>query len=71
MDDPLVKIDILYGHIDVQTRMVPIANGLAGEDRRRTYDRDGNCTEDTGWHRTGCNLIWPEPECRRWWEFWK
>lgn len=70
-DDPKVKINILYGHIRLESRMRPEGNRIIGEGRKWVYDGDGALTEDTGWQPTGCELYWEENEPPRWWEFWK
>lgn len=69
--DVPVKIDILFGHIEiVSTRRWdgPYREILGGY--AIFYDRDGketSRTEDT----PNIILTYPQPECRRWWEFWK
>jgi hypothetical protein len=66
-----VKIDILFGRIEMKSRMRPEGRKVIGEGRSWHYDLDGNLTKDTGWQPTGVVLIWPEEPCKRWWEFWK
>ena len=65
-----VTIDILFGHIRLESRLRPEGNRLIGEGRAWHYDGDGVLTKDTGWEPTGCVAYWPEPEPRKWWMFW-
>lgn len=73
--DPLVKIDILYGHVEIQTKMRREGNIIHGEGRSLTYDRDGNLTKTSEWVPSGVKMEvwdeWPEQPKRVWWEFWK
>ena len=64
-----VRLSIIFGHIELESRMRREGNRLIGEGRARHYDLDGRLTKDTGWEPTGAVLIEPEP--RRWWEFWR
>ena len=66
-----VMLDILYGHIKIESRMRPEGNRWIGEGRAWHYDGDGNLTKDTGWEPTGVVMIWPEPQVRHWWWFWQ
>jgi hypothetical protein len=59
-----------YGHIVLDSRMRIDGNRWIGEGRAWHYDGQGRLIKDTGWEPTGCVLICPEPEPRRWWEFW-
>ena len=66
-----IRFDVIFGHVQLETRVRPEGNRLIGEGRSRHYDGNGHLTKDTGWQPTGCVAYWPEPEPRRWWEFWK
>lgn len=64
-------IECFFGHVRIESRMRPAGNRLIGEGRCWHFDSDGKLTKDTGWQPSGAVLIWPEPETRKWWEFWK
>jgi hypothetical protein len=51
----LYDISIVFGHVELDSRLVPIDGGkLAGESRTRTYDREGYLVKTSPWERSGC-----------------
>lgn len=70
-NDLPIRIDMIFGRIEMKSRMRPEGNRIIGEGRSWTYDGEGKLTKDTGWQPTGAVLYWSEPEPKRWWEFWK
>lgn len=71
MSEPTIKMDLIFGHVAIETRMRPEGRRVIGEGRSLHYDRYGKLVKDTGWQPTGVVLEWPEEEPRRWWQFWK
>jgi hypothetical protein len=68
----LIRIEILFGRIEMESRWRAEGNRFIGEGRALHYDLQGRLTKDTGWQPTGVELISSyEKEPRRWWEFWK
>lgn len=70
----MMKIEILFGHVEIKNRLRKDGDRIIGESRLLQYDRDGLLTKDTGWQPTGAVATvgwWPEYAPRRWWEFWK
>ena len=70
----MTKIEILFGHIQIESRLRRDGERLIGESRALHYDRDGLQTKETDWQPTGAVATvgwWPEHAPRRWWEFWK
>lgn len=65
------KIEPFFGHVHIESRMRLDGHRFIGESRARHFDKDGKMVKDSGWEPTGIVLTWPEPEPRRWWEFWK
>jgi hypothetical protein len=68
--DQFIKLDVLFGHVECDSRFIPRGDMLVGQGRSRHYDRDGVLVSDSGWHDTGIAMYWPEPKPRPWWKFW-
>lgn len=73
-DNVLVKFDILFGYIVLDSRIRRDGNLIIGEGRAMHYDGNGVLTKDTGWEPTGIVMeVWDEyPYQPRtpWWKFW-
>lgn len=45
-EDALIRADVFFGHISLETRMRRDGNKLIGEGRKRVYDGDGKLCSD-------------------------
>lgn len=69
-EEPLIRLDMIFGHVKVDSRIRWEGSRGIGEGRSRTYDGKGNLTNDTGWEPTGVVIDWPpEPSVTR--QFWQ
>jgi hypothetical protein len=83
--DPAYTFNVVFGHVDIQSRPVAFPDGSFGyESRRLTYDREGVLTETSEWSDNGCRITGgglcivggqltynPRQKAGAWWEFWK
>lgn len=71
MSDP-IRIKILYGRVEIRSRITPVPGGFIGEGRSIQYDEHEKVMNDSGWQPNGIRIYWPEQSRRnKWWEFWK
>lgn len=67
-DEPTFTIDILFGHVEIETRAIPGDDGdILYQGRSKKYDGSGVLI--TPWETTGV-LRWPKPVAKRWWRLW-
>ena len=74
MSDAAYLVNITYGTVELQTRIVPIDGGeaLAGEGRTIHRDRLGEITKTTEWERSGAVLRFGANRAvKPWWKFWE
>lgn len=69
LNETEVRLECIYGHIRLEQRQRREGNRLIFEGRAWHYSGD-KLVKVTEWSPTGA-LVDPEPEPRRWWEFWK
>ena len=69
-----IKLELLLGHVVIDSRVRRDGNRLIGEGRRLDYDQRGVLRSDSGWTPTGvyCEVWdeWPDQPRRPWWRFW-
>lgn len=69
--DTPIRLEILFGSVEVQTRLRPEGKTLVGEGRNIKRDMNGKVTEVTEWEPTGLVLSYANNEpARPWWKFW-
>lgn len=73
MEEPRFKLDVLFGHVALDTRWREQDGRLIGQSRKRTFDASGRLIETTEWTDTGCTVHFGDPVKPRagWWERWK
>lgn len=54
------RIDVLFGHTELQSRFRRDGLRFIGEGRALHYDGDRKLTKDTGWRPTGIEVIAPD-----------
>ena len=52
-----MNIEILYGYVELETRTEWEPDVGYGAGRKRTYNREGEMIEDTGWVRNGSKIL--------------
>jgi hypothetical protein len=66
MNDQIV-VNIVYGTIEMQQRMVLDGNRMGYESRTVTKDIDGTVTKIGEWNPPLCWIVFAEPARRPWW----
>lgn len=52
-DDAVFRVEMVFGTVAIEDRLVPQGARLVGESRKLTYDRCGQLVSVSAWERTG------------------
>lgn len=57
MNEPTFEVEILFGYVRLETRMVPLGDGwMDSQSRRIELDRDGRVTFVSEWESLGARI---------------
>jgi hypothetical protein len=57
-EDEKVTFSVVFGHVELATRLRPDGDKIIGEGRAWHYDGKGKLVLDTGWQATGAEITW-------------